>query len=193
MSEVNNRTALHGSAVFLDRDGTIIEDRGDLSDPGEVVWYEDTVSSLLRLSHFLDLFIVTNQSGVAKGKISLEDVDRVNAYVSSYLAQHGIPIAAIYVCPHEQASGCQCKKPSPYFLGKAEEDFRLDLRRSFVVGDHPHDVELAKNAGATGIYVLTGHGRKHREGIPADAIVVQGIGEATGQILARTGRREDQR
>ena len=188
MSEKINSQASDGAAVFLDRDGTIIQDRGYLSDPAEVVWYEDTASSLLRLSECFRLFMVTNQDGVAKGKISMEGVDRVNAYVASVLERRGTPIAATYVCPHDQGAGCRCKKPSPYFLEKAERDFRIDLGRSFVVGDHPQDVELAENAGATGIYVLTGHGRKHRAEIPGDSIVADGIGEAAEEILAR-GRR----
>ncbi|MEF8824579.1 MAG: HAD family hydrolase [Desulfohalobiaceae bacterium] len=188
MSQEMNTQGSYGAAVFLDRDGTIIEDRGDLSDPGEVVWYEDTIPSLLRLSERFALFMVTNQSGVAKGTISMDDADRVNVYVASVLEEHGVSLAAISICPHERGSGCRCRKPSPYFLKKAEQDFRIDLGRSFVVGDHPHDVELADNAGATGIYVLSGHGRKHRDGIPEDAVVAEGIGEAAEEILAR-GRR----
>mgnify|MGYP000356045240 CR=1 FL=1 len=190
MSDMTYSRASHG-AVFLDRDGTIIEDRGYLSDPAEVVWYEDTVSSLLRLSESFSLFMVTNQSGVGKGFISMEAVDRVNAYVASYLEGHGAPIAATYVCPHDQGAGCRCRKPSPYFPEKAEQDFRIDLGRSFVVGDHPQDVELAENAGATGIYVLTGHGWKHRAEIPEDTIVVDGIGEAAEEILARARHSGD--
>lgn len=193
MSEETNGQASYGAAVFLDRDGTIIEDRGYLSDPAEVVWYEDTVSSLLRLAECFHLFMVTNQDGVAKGTISLDDVDRVNAYVASVLERRGAPIAATYVCPHDPGSGCRCRKPSPYFLEKAERDFRIDLGRSFVVGDHPQDVELAENAGATGMYVLSGHGWKHREEIPGDTIVVDGIGEAADKILERAGCGEGQR
>jgi len=172
-------------AVFLDRDGTIIEDRGDLGHPSQVVFYEDTIASLRRLRDRFALFIVTNQSGVAKGTLTLQDVDRVNAHIVLHLAQHGIPIIATYVCPHERASGCACIKPKPHFLRKAETDFQIDLRRSFVVGDHPHDVELARNAGATGIYVLTGHGMKHRQELAPDALVAEGIREAVDMILAR--------
>jgi D-glycero-D-manno-heptose 1,7-bisphosphate phosphatase len=191
MNRKNNTSVAHRAAVFLDRDGTIIEDRGDLSDPSEVVWFEDTVSSLRRLCDHFDLFIVTNQSGVAKGTNSMQEVDRVNATVSSHLAKHGIPIVATYVCPHERVSGCRCIKPKPYFLKKAESDFRINLKRSFVVGDHPHDVELAQNVGATGIYVLSGHGRKHLDGIPANAIVADGIGEAVERILECARSAED--
>ncbi len=186
------KTQASSAAVFLDRDGTIIEDRGDLSDPGEVVWYEDTIPSLLRLSDSFDLFMVTNQSGVGRGTISMDDADRVNAYVASVLHEHGVSLAAMYVCPHERGSGCRCRKPNPHFLYRAQRDFRVDLARSFVVGDHPHDVELADNAGATGIYLLSGHGRKHREGVPEGAVVVDGIGEAAEEILARGRRAGDE-
>ena len=172
-------------AVFLDRDGTIIEDRGDLSDPSQVVFFKDTVSSLRYLSGHFALFIVTNQSGVAKGTISMQDVERVNSHISSYLSAHGVKFLAIYVCPHERLSACSCIKPNTYFLKKAKRDFGIDLGRSFVIGDHPHDVELARNAGANGIYVLSGHGMKHRGDIPRDTEVAADIREATELIRQR--------
>lgn len=182
----NNRSTCNHPrpAVFLDRDGTIIEDRGDLSDPKHVVFFRDTVTALRRLAGSFALFIVTNQSGVAKGTIRIEDVRRVNDHVSTFLAQHGIRITATYVCPHERSSGCRCIKPNPFFLQEAERDFAIDLGRSFVIGDHPHDVELAARVGATGIYVLSGHGAKHRGDVSAQTIVVDGIREAVERILA---------
>ncbi len=171
------------AAVFLDRDGTIIEDRGDLSDPSQVVFFPDTVASLRRLCDHFTLFIVTNQSGVGKGTISMKDVERVNGHVVSYLAEHGVPIAATYVCPHTSESGCRCIKPNSYFLKKAEGEFGIDIQRSFAIGDHPHDVEFATRAGATGIYVLSGHGTKHLGELSADTIITDGIQEAVERIL----------
>jgi D-glycero-D-manno-heptose 1,7-bisphosphate phosphatase len=123
----------------------------------------------------------------------MEAVDRVNSHVSWFLARHGIRITEIYVCPHERANGCPCIKPEPYFLKKAERDFGIDLRRSFVVGDHPHDVELARNVGATGIYLLSGHGLKHRAGIEAGTVVADGIGEAVERILGLQSMRNGER
>ncbi|MGA1874709.1 MAG: D-glycero-alpha-D-manno-heptose-1,7-bisphosphate 7-phosphatase [bacterium] len=170
-------------AVFLDRDGTIIEDCGDLCNPSQVVFFKDTVSSLRCLSAHFALFMVTNQSGVAKGTISMQEVEQVNNHIISYLSAYGIPLLATYVCPHERASACHCIKPNPYFLKMAKRDFGIDLRRSFVIGDHPHDVELAKNAGAHAIYLLSGHGMKHRDEISRDTVVAGGIGEAAEIIL----------
>ena len=170
-------------AVFLDRDGTVIEDRGHLSDPSEVVFYPDTVNALRRLQkHFL-LFVVTNQPWVARGILTLEDVNRVNAHVVSHLAEHGVVITAVYVCPHERSDGCSCIKPNPYFLHKAAAEYGVDLRRSFTIGDHPHDVEFARSVGARGVYVRTGHGSKHLAELRADEIIVSGIGEAADWIL----------
>lgn len=172
-------------AVFLDRDGTVIEDRGVLAEPSEVVFFPDTVDALKRLHDRFLLFLVTNQPGVARGAITLEHVDRVNARVVSYLAEHGVTIAAVYVCPHQTSDGCSCSKPNPHFLHKAAAEHAVDLKRSFTVGDHPHDVEFAHAVGARGVYVRTGHGEKHLGDLPAGEIVVSGIGEAADWILAR--------
>ena len=180
-------------AVFLDRDGTIIEDRGDLSDPSQVVFFKDTIPALRDLADHFALFIVTNQSGVAKGTITIEDVQRVNDYVEEYVAARGAEIVATYVCPHLRSSGCRCIKPNPYFLEEAKRDFGIDLKRSFAIGDHPHDVEFATRVGATGIYVLSGHGMKHRADIPAQTIVVEGIRQAAEQILARVSGQQRER
>lgn len=175
----------HGTrrpAVFLDRDGTLIEDRGHLSRPSQVTFFEGTVSALRRLQEHFELFIVTNQSGVARGILTLQDVGRVNEHVVSYLAECGIRIVATYVCPHDSLDGCECIKPKPYFLRKAEREHGIDLSRSFAVGDHPHDVAFAENAGARGIYVLSGHGMKHRRELWEEALIAAGIEEAADII-----------
>lgn len=179
-------------AVFLDRDGTLIEDCGHLRDPKEVVFYEETVESLRRLQAQVRLFIVTNQSGVGKGLITAEEAARVNAYVVDFLRQNGVFITALYCCPHRREDACDCIKPKPYFLDEAARKYGLDLRRSFVVGDHPSDSALALGVGALGLHVLTGHGLKHRHEIPAGTIVVPSIREAAEWILAcqEMGRQE---
>ena len=184
-----SRTSGAGSlspAVFLDRDGTIIEDRGVLAEPSDVVFYPDTVDALRRLQDRFLLFLVTNQPGVARGAITLDNVNRVNAQVLSYLAEHGVTITAVYVCPHERSDGCSCIKPTPYFLRKAAAEYAIDLSRSFTVGDHPHDVEFARSVGARGVYVRTGHGPKHLADLPPGEIVTSGISEAADWILGNS-------
>lgn len=177
--------------MFLDRDGTIIEDRGHLSIASQVVFFRDTISSLQQLQEHFDLFIVTNQPGVAKGVISAQDVARVNAYIESYLAEYGVGIVATYVCPHGRDDGCACIKPKPYFLKKAEKDHGIDLQHSFVIGDHPHDVVLAETVGASGIYLLSGHGGKHLQELSGDFPVVDGIHEATELIIKSVNNTQE--
>ena len=171
------------AAVFLDRDGTIIEDRGHLRDTSEVVFFPDTFEALQKLSEYFLLFIVTNQVGVAEGIITSDDVDLVNRSVVSALAEKGIIITDVFVCPHRRSDDCPCIKPKPYFLRTAAKHYGVDLDASFTVGDHPHDVKLAQNAGARGIYVLSGHGRKHLAEISDGIEVVTGIKQAAEKII----------
>ncbi|MFW6057049.1 MAG: D-glycero-alpha-D-manno-heptose-1,7-bisphosphate 7-phosphatase [Chloroflexota bacterium] len=171
-------------AVFLDRDGTIIEDRGHLRSASEVVFFPDTVSALKRLHEHYRLFVVTHQPGIARGLASADEVAGVNEHVVSELGTQGVTISGVYCCPHDRSEDCICIKPNPHFLQEAARVYSLDLAESFVVGDHPHDVVLADNAGATGIYVLTGHGSHHQAELPQWRVVVPGIREAADYILA---------
>lgn len=170
-------------AIFLDRDGTLIEDRGHLSLPNEVVFFPATGAALRRLQPHFRLFIVTNQPGVSLGEVTAADVQRVNDHVVACLRTAGIEIAAVYCCPHQRSEDCACIKPKPFFMEQAAREHGVDLSRSFTVGDHPHDVHLATNVGATGVFVLTGHGSKHRHELGPDDIVAKDIEEAAGIIL----------
>jgi len=172
-------------AIFWDRDGTLIEDRGHVARSEDVVFLPGTIKALRRLQGDFLFFIVTHQPGVAQGTISIGDVDRVNSFVVSQLAEAGVEIAAVYVCPHHRSDGCVCIKPNPYFLKRASDDHGVSLRHSFVVGDHPHDVELAEQAGAQGVYVCTGHGLRHLSELPDNKVVVPDIQAAAEWILSR--------
>jgi L-threonylcarbamoyladenylate synthase len=169
--------------VFLDRDGTLIEDRGHLRDPGDVVFFPETVAALQRLQAHARLFIVTNQSGIGKGLVSADEANRVNRYVAEQLRLQGVHIEQVYCCPHRREDNCSCMKPNPRFIEQAARDYHLDISRSFAVGDHPHDVRFAENAGASGIYVLTGHGKHHRHELPAETRPLPGIREAVDWII----------
>jgi len=185
------------AAIFLDRDGTVIEDVGYLKAPSDVVFFPGTFKALRKMQkHFL-LFIVTNQPGVAEAVISRKDVNRVNIHLINTLAKAGIEITDVYVCPHRRLDNCRCIKPKPYFLKKAAGLYGLDLSKSITIGDHPHDIQLAKNAGARGIYVLTGHGHKHLTELPEGTEIASGIADAAEMIVAhhtatRRGRRPKQ-
>jgi histidinol-phosphate phosphatase family protein len=150
-------------AVFLDRDGTLIEDRGYLRSPDEVVFFDYTVETLRRLQPHFSLFIVTSQSGIAKGLQTPEEVNTVNAFVTDFLRGHGVNILKTYTCPHVREDDCRCIKPKPYLAQLAAEEFGIDLQRSYMIGDHPHDAEFGVRFGGTGLFVLTGHGMRHRD------------------------------
>ncbi len=172
-------------AVFLDRDGTLIEDVGHLRRPDRVRFFPFTFRALRKLPNDMLLFIVTNQSGIASGDIRPEEAERVNRFCVAALARHGVRIEDVYTCPHGLDDGCRCRKPEPYWLRVAAVEYDLDLARSFVVGDHPHDAETARRVGATGIYVLTGHGRKHAAQEDMDALVVDDLQGAVSVICDR--------
>lgn len=131
------------------------------------------------------LFLVTNQPGIAEGVLTRSNVDQVNTHVVAGLAGAGVRITDVYVCPHRRSDGCSCIKPQPHFLKEAAARHQIDMRESFVIGDHPHDVLLARNAGAFGICVLTGHGAKHFGELPKSTLVVTGIREAAAHILKK--------
>lgn len=169
-------------AIFLDRDGTLIEDAGHLGDPAQVAFYPETFDALRRLGGQFLLFIVTNQSGIAKGVTTADGVRRVNDFVVRRLAEERVAIREVYCCPHQRSDGCACIKPNPHFVRKAAADHGVDVARSFVVGDHPADVELAANTGARGIFVLSGHGENHRADLKAPCEIVAGISEAVDRI-----------
>lgn len=173
-------------AIFLDRDGTIIQDVGYITDIKQVEFYPFSFTSLRALSKHFQLFIVTNQTGIAKGFQTEEEVLTVNAYIESVLLQEGIVIEQTYCCPHAREDNCNCRKPSPYFINDAASQFDIDISESFMIGDHPSDVECGLNAGVTPIYVLSGHGEKHQQELKQSVIICHDLEDATASILSQT-------
>ena len=170
------------AALFLDRDGTLIEERGHLGDPEQAVFFPGTAEALRKLGGRFLLFIVTNQSGIAKGLIRDEDARRVNLAVVRKLAGEGVQIREVYMCPHRREDNCACMKPKPFFLETAARDHGIDLARSFVMGDHPSDAQLGPATGAQALYLLSGHGETHRHEINVPCEIVPGIVEACDAV-----------
>lgn len=177
------------SAVFLDRDGTVMEDRGYLSDPEGVRLLPGVSDALRRLrdAGFL-LVIVTNQSGVARGLFDRACVDRVNARLRRQLQVEGVEIDGVYVCPHGPDADCACRKPAPGLLMEAARDLDIDLARSYMVGDKDSDAEAGREAGCRSILLATS-GDDTGAGI-AEARV-RDLLEAAVRILARDGVRRE--
>ena len=177
-------------AVFLDRDGTIIKDNGYIGNLDDVEFYSFTIRALKLLQEEFLLFIVTNQSGIGKGLVKEKDVENLNDYILSYLSGNEIKIEELFYCPHKTEDKCDCKKPLPYFIDLAAEKYNIDIDQSYVIGDHPSDILFAKNAGATGLFVLTGHGRGHLKEIAEDIIVSKNLYYATSKILGTCPKTE---
>ncbi|MHB1687795.1 MAG: D-glycero-alpha-D-manno-heptose-1,7-bisphosphate 7-phosphatase [Ignavibacteriaceae bacterium] len=152
------------AAIFLDRDGTLNEDPGYLGDPNQVKLFPGTgeALSILKKKFNLKLIVISNQSGIARGILTKELVEAVNAKINELLAVNDVSIDAFYYCPtHPDFSSkeeCTCRKPSPELVFKAANDFDIDLSKSYFVGDTVSDVQCGINAGTKTILVKTGYG-----------------------------------
>jgi histidinol-phosphate phosphatase family protein len=85
----------------------------------------------------------------------------VNRSLIGSLEKHGVSIKQVYFCPHTKEDNCKCRKPNAYFIEKAEKDYGLDIKNSYIIGDHPSDIEISLNIEINTIYILCGHGNKH--------------------------------
>lgn len=183
------------SAVFLDRDGTLIDEVGYLDRVDRVVLYPYATDAIRALNRArIPIVLVTNQSGIARGFFSPAVVEEVHRHIAGLLALGGAHIDAYYYCPHhpdgrvpEFAVRCDCRKPGRALVDRAARELGIDPARSFTVGDRWLDVGLARTIGGRGVLVRTGYGaleeQRRPEGISADA-VVNNLAEAASWILA---------
>lgn len=147
-------------AVFLDRDGTLIEEVNYLSRVEDLRFFPYTASSvkLLKDNGFL-VIVVTNQSGIGRGVYSENDMHAIHDAIQAEVLG---AIDAFYYCPHLPCDGCKCRKPGPGMIESAMEEFDIDLERSWMVGDKKIDVETGFAFNLSTILVLTGYGRSHQ-------------------------------
>ncbi len=139
--------------VFLDRDGTIIEDKRFLGDPAGVEVLPTVVDGLRLLAQRgYATVVVSNQSGIARGYLDHDQVVRVNAEVARQLGNDGVAIDAWYWCSHYD-EGCACRKPAPGMIERALREHQFTLEGGAVIGDRGLDVELGQNVGIPGILV----------------------------------------
>lgn len=176
-------------AIFFDRDGTINVEKEYIYEPDQVELIPGSLEGLKLASEAgFRLFVVSNQSGIARGLAAETDVCRVNERLEELVAVAGVKFDGIYFCPHlPTISGqCNCRKPKRGMVDRALETFDLDLSNSFVIGDRLLDMRLAHTIGATGIMVRTGYGLVEEQQIEADgrpAYVVKDLLEAVKLIL----------
>jgi D-glycero-D-manno-heptose 1,7-bisphosphate phosphatase len=147
-------------AVFLDRDGVIVENRPDhVKSWSEVRFLDGVFESLARLADSpLAIVVVSNQGAVGRGLMALEQAWDVQNQIVREIERNGGRIDASYLCPHHPDAGCDCRKPAPGMLRQAAQELNLDLSRSWLVGDAVSDLQAASAAGARGILVRTGRG-----------------------------------
>jgi D-glycero-D-manno-heptose 1,7-bisphosphate phosphatase len=179
-------------AVFLDRDGTINVEKDYLFRPEEFEFIPGAPEAIARLNQagFL-VVVVTNQSGVARGYFGEADVRRLHDFLQRKLADHGAVVDAFYLCPHHPEHGvgpyrvaCDCRKGHPGMLLRAAVEHRIDLRRSFMVGDKLADVEAGNRAGCRSLLVLSGYGPEDAKKLqPGEAVVVADLSAAVDEIL----------
>lgn len=195
--------------VFLDRDGTIIEEMDDIKEkirvplktPGEIKIISGVSEAikLLNQNNYC-VVIITNQPHIAKGSLSVEEVEMINKALIDRLRKEGARIDAVFYCPHHPQKGhagerpeykikCECRKPEIGMLKQAASHFGLKLdKNSFVIGDQTRDVNAAKNALCTSILVKTGYGGSDGAGELKPDYVCKDLLEAAKIIISKTSQ-----
>jgi D-glycero-D-manno-heptose 1,7-bisphosphate phosphatase len=185
-------------AVFLDRDGTLIHDPGYLGDPAGVVLFEGVGDALRSIAAAgFSLVVCTNQSGIARGRYTVEQYERVAARVGELLAEEGVSLLATYHCPYHPegtvapwARDHEDRKPAPGMWLRAAKDHGIDLARSYSIGDGERDAVAGKRAGTTAVLLAAGRDKWPLPvGGPLDAdFVARDLREAAIWVLLRERR-----
>jgi len=182
-------------AIFLDRDGVLIENRVNyIRDWSHAVIYHDAVNALSNtdLKNF-KIVIVTNQSAVGRGIISLQAAQYINDELVKTIRGQSGKIDGVYICPHDPDAGCDCRKPKPGLLLQAAKELSLDLKRSWMIGDAWTDVQAGQAAGVRGaIIVKTGRGADQLsmslpKGI-GNYLICEDLSQALATVLTKDGR-----
>lgn len=154
LSEKKSRPAL-----FLDRDGVINADPAEfVTRPEELHLLPASAKAIARFNELgVPVLVCSNQSGVAKGLYTLDDLQRISQRLQELLSEYSAHIDAFYYCPHDDADKCDCRKPKPGLLLRAAEEHGIDLARSVFVGDSWRDIAAGRAAGVRTVLVLSGH------------------------------------
>jgi histidinol-phosphate phosphatase family protein len=173
-------------AIFLDRDGTLIEDAGYLSDPSQLRLLPGVADALVALERAGYLrIVITNQSGIGRGLFPKAAFDATQRELERQLGTAGASLDATYHCPHAPDAGCPCRKPGTALHREAAATFGVDLARSWCVGDGIRDLKPAAELGCRAMLVRTGQGAGHADAaIAISALVADDLAAGTG-ILSR--------
>ena len=186
---------LQGYTVFLDRDGTLNEDPGFLTSAADLRLLPGVTTALARLKAAgARLVVVTNQSGVGRGFLTLKDLEAIHARLEGLLEEGDAPLDAIYFCPHHPDDGCRCRKPATGMVDRAVSELQVDLKKAYLIGDHASDIQLAKTAGVKAILVTSGNVDQqavemlHAAGAMPDQVATS-MAEAVEWIFSDVGAR----
>jgi D-glycero-D-manno-heptose 1,7-bisphosphate phosphatase len=180
-------------AVFLDRDGTINEEKEYLhrSEDFSFIPGAPAAIRLLKEAGFL-VIVVTNQSGIGRGYFDEEAVHRLHRYMDEELDHYGAAVDGYYLCPHHPRHGigdyrkeCCCRKPLPGMLLEAARDFDIDLAASYIIGDKLADIEAGLAAGCRPLLVSTGYGKEQSVLLPAGIPLFGDILAAVRSIILK--------
>lgn len=178
--------------IFLDRDGTINKRPPEaeyVCNPESFVWLDGAMEAIKELNdagYFI--IMISNQAGIAKNLMTMDDFEAVQARVKNDLHQIGAHIDAVYFCPHGQEDNCDCRKPKPGMLYRAQRDFGINLADCVMIGDDERDIEAAHSAGMRGIlvtdeYTLLDAVNDVLDGMIKDCGVVEGLCESKTDLL----------
>jgi len=148
-------------AIILDRDGVLIEDNDYSFKVEDLEILPGVIEGLKLLKNNFLFFIVTNQSGIGRGYYTMDDFFKYNNQLILELQEEGIRIEKTFYCPHLKEENCECRKPNPQYLFTIRDDWNVNLNTSWMIGDHPSDIQFGINGGCKTVYMSTGHGKKH--------------------------------
>ena len=165
-----NKETHKSPAVFLDRDGTVCEEVGYLKDPAKLSLIPGSAQAIQTIiQNGWKPIIVSNQSGIARKLLSVDEVEDINRKLLEMLDEQNVFVEKIYYCPHHPEAeppyniSCDCRKPSPGLLQQASKEYHLNLAESIMIGDKYSDVETGHRLNIPGILVRTGFGRREIE------------------------------
>ncbi len=192
--QTDQTNILSGYTVFLDRDGTLNPDPGYIKSPDQFELFPGVPEALATLKRAgARLIVVTNQSGVARGLLLGDDLEAVHMKLKRLLDGAGASLDAIYFCPHHPDDGCDCRKPNRGMIDQAVREWGVNLDRSYLIGDHIRDIELAKRIGARSVLVTTGvvppqEAERLKASGPAPDWVASSLTEAADWLLSDASR-----
>lgn len=174
------------SLIILDRDGVINHDSDDfIKSPAEWEPIEGSLEAIARLNYAgYKVVVITNQSGIARGLLDVETLNRIHSKMHRVLAQVGGKIEAIFFCPHGPDDKCDCRKPKDGAYRELANRLRISLENTVAVGDSLRDIQAAQSAGAKPILVRTGKGeRTLKKGIPKGVPVYDNLAAVADALL----------